>query len=238
MSPKTIALAAGDIPAITAFLRSAFLANRDNIPSALKEKKAWLIWKVTTIDPVRGKFDKIPHYPRTKQTRRGVQGCEQDFNQLGSWEEALEAIINDPSFAGVGVAMLPEFGFTALDADNKIAETDGKIDIDDEVKSIISGTYAEISPSGKGLRSFWLGSVRDGKNHPRGFEVFHAKGFVTVTGECVNRAEVADLSAAVDKKEFELGLQHAVACGELVGPQAYTQGGRRINVISFPLEEG
>jgi hypothetical protein len=43
--------------------------------------------------------------------------------------------------------------------------------------------------------------------------------------------------SGLDKKEFELGVQHAVACGELVGPQAYTQGGRRINVISFPLEE-
>ena len=197
MNTKQTAIAAGDISVLTACLRSAFLANRDNIPSALKEKKAWLIWKVPKIDPVRGRFDKIPHYPRTKQKRSGTQGERQDVSRLGTWEEALEAITNDPSFAGVGVAMLPEFGFTALDADNKIAETDGQIDIDDEVKSIISGTYSEISPSGKGLRSFWIGSARDGKNHPRGFEVFHSKGFVTVTGECVNRAEVADLSVGI-----------------------------------------
>ena len=111
MNAKPIALAAGDIPALTAFLRSAVLANRDNIPSALKEKKAWLIWKVTKIDPVRGKFDKIPHYPRTKQKRSGAQGERQDVSRLGTWEEALEAITNDPSFAGVGVAMLPECGF-------------------------------------------------------------------------------------------------------------------------------
>ncbi len=215
MNTKQTAIDAGDIPALTAFLRSAFLANRDNIPNALKEKKAWLIWKVTKIEPDRGKFDKIPHYPRTKQTRRGVQGCERDFNQLGSWEEALEAITNDPSFAGVGVAMLPEFGFTALDADNKIAEKDGQIDIDDEVKSIISGTYSEISPSGKGLRSFWLGSARDGKNHPRGFEVFHSKGFVTVTGECVNLAEVAELSVALSSRLDELLPKSSPAKKEL-----------------------
>jgi hypothetical protein len=44
--------------------------------------------------------------------------------------------------------------------------------------------------------------------------------------------------SGLDKKEFELGLQHAVGCGELVGPQEYTHGGRRIKVICFPLEEG
>ena len=40
-----------------------------------------------------------------------------------------------------------------------------------------------VSPSGKGLRIIVSGSVpEDYKNHPAGFEVFHSKGFVTLTG--------------------------------------------------------
>jgi len=89
MNTKQIAIAAGDIPALTACLRSAFLGNIDKIPSALKEKKAWLIWKVTKIDSVRGKFDKIPHYPRTKQKRSGAQGMRPDISRLGSCLQSL-----------------------------------------------------------------------------------------------------------------------------------------------------
>jgi primase-polymerase (primpol)-like protein len=50
---------------------------------------------------------------------------------------------------------MPEFGITALDFDNCV-DAQGKLP--PEIEQIASQTYAEYSPSGKGIRAFVRGS--------------------------------------------------------------------------------
>ena len=204
------AIASGNAASLTISLRSALLRNAHNIPEALKRQKCWVLWRASQIDTVRRKFGKVPHYPVTKRTRSGQQGAEKDLANLGTWQEAWSAFESYPEFAGVGIAMLPEFGFVALDAD-KCAKNEGQqIDIANAVTDFSDTTYSELSPSGSGVRAFWLGSAHDGKNHNDGFELFHSKGFVTVTGDCLTKGEPEALTESMRTQlEARCGAKNA-----------------------------
>jgi RecA-family ATPase len=183
------AIAAGDVRSLTKLLRAELQRNAPNIPDTLKKPKIWLNWKVTKTNATSGKFDKVPFYPASQRKRHGQQGGDNDLANLGTWAEAWVAFSANPDIAGVGVAMLPEFGLVALDADKCICGVAEGIVIADAVSKISDTTYSELSPSRNGVRAFWLGTAQDGKNHDEGFELFHAKGFVTVTGDCLTVGE-------------------------------------------------
>lgn len=189
---KTVA--SGDTAALTEALRAGLQANHSNVPDALKQLKAWVVWKVAHSDPPRGKFGKVPVYPTNGGNRCGTQGSPEDRAGLGTWEQAFAAFQHDPSLAGVGIAMLPDFGLVALDADKCVSQQDGRPSVADHALALCGSTYTEISPSGSGVRAFWLGAAQDGKNHAEGFELFHAKGFVTVTGNRIAGRGVETLS--------------------------------------------
>lgn len=179
---KAEVIVARDVAGLTNFLRAEFEIRKDNIPIDLKSCKGWLVWKITEINPTTGKFNKIPIYPNSRKNRHGKQGDFEDLANLGTWEEAYAAFSTDKSLAGVGFALLPSFNIVALDVDHCVSG--GKVR--EDVDFLTSSTYCEISPSGTGVRAFWLGAASDGKNHDKGYELFHSKGFVTVTG---NRVE-------------------------------------------------
>lgn len=178
---KSEIIAAGNVAALTILLRSAFEKEKNNIPDDLKRLKGWLVWKVTKIDPITGKFNKIPIYPNSLKNRHGEQGSSEDLANLGTWDEAYAAITSKKTLAGVGFALVPSFNIVALDVDHCV--NGGKVG--EDVFSLTDSTYCEISPSGTGIRAFWQGHATDGKNHDKGYELFHSKGFVTLTGRSI-----------------------------------------------------
>lgn len=191
------AIATGDVQSLTELLRAELRRNAHNIPDTLKQLKIWLNWKVTKTNALSGKFDKVPFYPASQRKRRGQQGGDNDLANLGTWAEAWDALSFNSDIAGVGVAMLPEFGLVALDADKCVSHGGESIVVVDPVTKLSDTTYSELSPSRNGLRAFWLGTAQDGKNHAEGFELFHAKGFVTVTGDCLTEGEPENLKESV-----------------------------------------
>ena len=194
---------AENIPALTRLLRHEFLAKKDNIPEELLKQKACLVWKISTITPERGKFSKIPYYPRSMKKRQGKQGSEDDKKNLGTWDDAIKAFHEDPDVAGIGFALLPEFRIVALDVDHCI--DDGIIR--DDVTRLTNFTYCEISPSGRGIRAFWIGEANDCKNHESGFELFHSIGFVTLTGNQVENDHIAVETKTLPSLDLDLDLR-------------------------------
>lgn len=150
--------------------------NPQNIPADLKNLKGWVVWiakeKAT---PKLNKFDKVPYYP-SGQLRNGRQGSEQDKARLGIFEEAHNAFKNDTRYAGLGLAMLPDWGLVAFDGDECVNEAG---EIDGDVDELTSGTYTEVSPSGKGVRAFFKGTHETKRLGSR--EIYSATQFVTVT---------------------------------------------------------
>lgn len=171
-------------------------------PDALRELKGWLVWRWVR-RPDRPKALKMPYYV-SGPVRKHTHGSAEDRALLVTFEEAKKAAdLHD--FAGVGLALMPEFGITALDFDNCVK--DGVID--PRVEQLTIGTYAELSPSGTGVRAFMRGEAPDSKDstpadNSFGFETFHGKGFVTFTGDVTDTTKltgdentVAPLSDAV-----------------------------------------
>jgi hypothetical protein len=162
--------------AVTAKLRTTL--RLDNIPPELKAHKAWLAWRIPHIAPLTGKIQKVPVYPRSGVLRNGMQGAPDDLANLGTFEDAVSRFNSDKSIAGVGFALLPQWGIVALDVDHCV--TDGVVR--EDAAELTQFTYAELSPSGTGIRAFWRGSAANGKNNNTGFELFHENSFVTLTG--------------------------------------------------------
>lgn len=157
-------------------------------PDALRELRGWLVWRWVR-RPDRPKALKMPYYV-SGPVRKHTHGSAEDRALLVTFEEAKKAAdLHD--FAGVGLALMPEFGITALDFDNCVK--DGVID--PRVEQLTIGTYAELSPSGTGVRAFMRGESPDSKDstpadNSFGFETFHGKGFVTFTGDVTDTTKL------------------------------------------------
>lgn len=158
-------------------------------PTFLRSLQGWVVWRFEHTAGEK-KPRKVPYYINGRR-RVGTQGSPQDRANMASFDAAKQFAIRR-GFDGVGLALMPEFGVTALDFDNCVTA----MGIDPQVEALTSGTYAEFSPSGQGVRAFVLGALGDNKDcvsadQPLGFETFTAKGFVTFTG---NTTELTTLT--------------------------------------------
>jgi len=165
-------------------------------PEALRHLPGWLIWRYES-GSGKAKPRKVPYYG-TGGRRKGALGGNADRKRLVTFDAAHDAATR-MGFDGVGLALLPDFGIVALDFDCCV-DASGKVL--PEVKTLVDGTYAEVSPSGKGVHAFFLGELEDRKDPagtPFGFEVFHTTGFVTFTGSALwdKASPVAPLSEEV-----------------------------------------
>ena len=174
-------------------------------PAELRELQGWLIWRLEP-DPSNpnGKPLKVPYYADGGK-RHGKQGGIEDRGRMTTFAAARDAAARR-GFTGVGLALMPEFGITALDFDNCI-DADGNLP--PVVRDIASQTYAEYSPSGKGIRAFVRGSYGNHKSptvgNDYGFEVFASTGFVTFTGNAMPYTDILGLEDTV------ADLDHIVA---------------------------
>lgn len=211
------------VATVTAILRAELKANARNIPDGLKALKGWLVWRMPEVSATR-KLGKRPYYPNGKP-RQGQQGSAQDLASLGTWAEAMAAMNRDKTLSGVGLAMLPQWGLVALDADHCIEA--GAISPD--VARAADCTYGEISPSGTGIRAFWRGECTNGRSAETGIELYSQKQFVTVTGAVLSNtwtgvrgSTAADPLPSLDadlraKLEMLAGSRGKVAVNETPG---------------------
>ena len=186
---KAEALATKDVGALTKSCRSELAKGWKNIPPELAELRGWLLWK-WEVKPDAKKATKVPYYAKVKVKRSGEQGGVSDRAQLCTLAEAADEMKKPGGydFAGVGLAMLPDWDLTALDFD-AVVDAAGALApwVSDLVD--VDTTYGESSPSDTGARVFYRGlmppALRDKKHKDgdSGFETFCGKGFVTVTGK-------------------------------------------------------
>lgn len=157
-------------------------------PQQLRRLQAWLIWRYEPAEG-GGKPRKVPYYAAGGR-RHGVQGRPEDRAQMVTFEAACAAAARR-GFDGVGLAMFAEHGIVAVDFDRCI----GSEGLDAAVAGAVADTYAEYSPSGTGVRAFFVGTMADAKDHgePFGLEVFCSTGFVTFTGNALPHVAGLDL---------------------------------------------
>lgn len=155
-------------------------------PAELRTLPAWVMWRLEYHEG-EDKPRKVPFYANG-QRRHGKQGTPDDRQQLVTFDAARAAAARR-GMDGVGIALMPEWGLTALDFDRCVLPSG---DLHPEVAAIAAQSYAEWSPSGNGVRVLFRGNLLNRKSFDEafGFETFSTKGFVTFTG---NRLDACDV---------------------------------------------
>lgn len=161
------------------------------VPRDLLELARWLCWQAEYNEGKKPR--KVPYYA-AGQRRTFAHGSPDDVQRMTSFAVAIEAARRQGR-SGVGIALCDD-KIAAADFDNCVV--DGVVDPD--VLEAVKGTYAEVSPSGQGVRAFFdnsAGVITDAKFidriWPYGVETYVKQGYVTVTG---NRLPGAPLTVA------------------------------------------
>ena len=158
------------------------------VPAPLRELPLFLAWRYEARYADDPKPLKVPYYALGNK-RVGKQGSPEDRGKLVPFHVAREQAAKR-GMDGIGMALLEGYDICALDFDNCVK--DGVVDPD--VQALIKGTYAELSPSGNGIRALLRGNLgnRKSKTSPTqyGAETFSTSGFVTLTGR---KLEYVDL---------------------------------------------
>ena len=83
-------------------------------PTFLRSLQGWLVWRFEHTAGEK-KPRKVPYYINGRR-RVGTQGSESDRANMATFDAAKQFAIRR-GFDGVGLALMPEFGVTALDFD-------------------------------------------------------------------------------------------------------------------------
>lgn len=169
-------------------LRMSAHVRQIQAPEPLRSLPRWLMWRYQDV-PGSDKPGKIPYWANGT-IRHGKQGGPVDREHLVDFEAAKRAAAAS-GFDGVGFAPLPGDDLVFVDVDNCVRAGE----IDDRVYDLIDGTYAEYSPSHKGVRAVFRGDLGNRKSAAKraedfGFEVFSSSGFVTMTGDMLDTVDL------------------------------------------------
>ena len=87
---------------------------------------------------------------------------------------------------GVGLVLTAEDDLTGIDLDDCITDSGSRTPLAAEIIGY-GESYAEVSPSGEGIRIFIRGKIeRALKDHATGVEVYSTGRYLTVTGNQVD----------------------------------------------------
>lgn len=161
-----------------------------NAPAPLRDFPFWMCWRFEQFQG-EAKPRKIPFWADGTR-RHGEQGGPQDLARLTTFAVARDAAIKR-GFDGVGFAHTRAGGVVTLDFDGCVA--DGVVRPD--VLALVEGTYAEFSPSGKGIHATFFGAPELLLNHKVradgddfAVEAFSSTGFTTFTGWVLDHVDV------------------------------------------------
>lgn len=171
------------------------------LPAALEPMRAaprWVLWKK---DYVKGRFTKVPYTSKSQKART---------DDPRTWR-ARDKLAQGPGFSGIGVVLGD--GLVGVDMDACLTETGALEPWAAEVLQRLPATYAEVSPSGRGIKllcqvtgaagksaSVQWGSqveVAPGDRKRRELALFTGGRFFTVTGRVFQDAPIATVDVAV-----------------------------------------
>ena len=161
------------------------MTERPVVPDSLNELPQWLLWRY---EEAGGRPTKVPY---RAPSGRSDTVYKADSTKPATWSEADEAFRayrEDPKFFdGIGFVFSPNDPFFGIDVDNCIADDGSVKPWAQPVLERFTDTYAEISPSGKGVKIWAKGKmpvdsgvafrIGDGR-----IEIYDHSRYFTVTG--------------------------------------------------------
>lgn len=172
--------------------------NVDGIPLDLKETSRWVGWEYQNRG---GKMAKIPIAAQT-----GTSASSTDPAGWSDFDSVVEALRRNPQWAGIGVVLDDSDDILGIDLDGCIDEN-GVLSKEAADLVRLFGSYAEVSPSGKGVKIFVRGkkppnaacrtSVMPGLKQ---IEIYERGRYFTVTGHRLldAPAQIVNAQIAID----------------------------------------
>ena len=193
----------------------------ENIPPELMEVTQWVVWR---FEWRKDKWTKVPYTPHTTNKARS--------NAPSTWRSfrsAYSCYQERPDyFDGIGFMFAKDDPFVGGDIDHCII--DGVIS--DDALAILPPTYAEISPSGCGIKFIARASGEYGRKTARG-ELYSSLRFFTITGDALaGHGKITECQAAVETFLASLGTATREPRQGTAG-----SGSRAQNAASIPDEE-
>lgn len=165
------------------------------LPEELTTVDRWIVWKYLA-KANGGKPTKFPCTPEGGS----LDGWQSDPSRWMSHEAAVAAYERNPALAGIGFVLTADLGIVGVDMDHVIDSDTGEIAewAQEHVRDLDS--YTEVSPSGRGFRTFLLGTLPDGCPHKAGHREIYDRGrWLTITGNVWHDAPIVARPAAVER---------------------------------------
>lgn len=165
----------------------------EQIPEELRRWPQWVVWRWEWKPDKRdrrtgalGAWDKPPYSART-----GVFASSTDRRTWASFEEAL-AKYQAGGYDGVGFCPTDQDPFVIGDFDDYVS---GNGVVDPKVMGVVHAfaSYAELSPSGTGVRLIVQGEIPGGRgrnNRQKRAELYDRGHYLTITGHALNGSSV------------------------------------------------
>ena len=167
-----------------------------NIPEDLKKEKRWCLYKIVNKN---GKNTKIPIEPSGKYAKVS------DKTTWNTYERCLNSLDKAD-----GLGFFLGDGYVGIDLDDVADDvyayfTDNKESVtSDFLKNI--DTYAEVSPSGRGIHFIGKGKLEGTRRRSGNIEIYDKDRFFTVTGKILNdkyRKKIANIETEINKLKLK-----------------------------------
>jgi hypothetical protein len=193
-----------------------------NIPYELQTYNQWVMWKFVTLD--NGKITKVPFQPNGQHANVMDSSTWTDFNTA----------INTKGFDGIGFVLTHNDPFCFIDLDDT---TDPNVlEQQRSIYQNFADTYAELSPSGKGLHIICKAVTEQGCKRS-GVELYSNARFMTMTGNIYNKKPIIDYQANIntlyraltkDRKDFQVVNQKQhISDEELIAVASSAKNGQK-----------
>lgn len=192
----------------------------ESVPAELMDKTQWVCWR---FEWRKEKWTKVPFTPHTAKKARS--------NAASSWrsfQAALSCYQDRPDFFdGIGFMFSKDDPYVGGDIDHCV--TDGTISA--AALALLPDTYAEISPSGCGIKFIGRAAGDYGRKTVKG-ELYSKGRFFTITGNVLpGHDAITECQEAIDAFAAALGE------GRIVKEGSAGQGSRAERAASVPDEE-
>lgn len=168
--------------------------NVGDVPEALKSTPRWVCWRA---EHRPGGETKIPYRPG------GGRASVTDPSTWSSFGAALAAYRRG-GFTGVGFVLTEGDDIAGVDLDHcREAETGAIAEWAQEIVDALD-SYAEISPSGTGIRVFVRATLPPGGRRREKFEMYDSGRYLTVTGR-----RLPGTAATIEERSDAIARLHA-----------------------------
>ncbi len=162
---------------------AALIPHPEAVPAELRSQPHWVVWRFEERRDLQTSAQKPTKVPY----RADGQG-RATTDDLATWTtfDAALAAYRAGSYDGIGFVLTPECGMVGTDFDACRDALTGAIDPAALTDVHRLDSYAEISPSGTGLRAFVFGTLPGGKGRnwrAIKVEAYDRGRFLTVTGQ-------------------------------------------------------